>query len=69
MKCPNCEKKKIKLKKDIIKQDGVEFEAYHCIKCGEEIMDMKQLKVLTKKYRQLKNSKEITFAKWGNSLL
>ena len=55
-------------KKDIMEQDGIEFEAYKCSKCGEEIMTMKQLKVLANKYRKLKNAKEIKFAKWGNSI-
>lgn len=55
-------------KKDVIEQDGVEFEAFQCKECGEEIMTMKQLKVLATKYRKLRNAKEITFAKWGNSV-
>ena len=55
-------------KKDIMKRDGIEFEAYKCPECGEEIMSMKQLKVLAGKYRRLRNAKNITFAKWGNSI-
>jgi antitoxin component of MazEF toxin-antitoxin module len=31
-------------------------------------MNMSQLKSLANKYRKLKKSKEITFAKWGNSI-
>lgn len=58
----------MEMKKDIIEQDGVEFEAYRCSKCGEEIMTMKQMRVLAGKYRKLRNAKEITFAKWGNSI-
>jgi len=54
--------------KDIMEQDGVEFEAFKCSKCGEEIMNMKQLKVLASKYRKLRNAKDITFSKWGNSI-
>lgn len=53
---------------DFIKEDGVKFEAFKCVSCGEEIMDMKQLKVLAQSYRKLRKAKEITFAKWGNSL-
>ena len=67
MKCPICSGNMEKMK-DTIKQDGVEFEAYRCIKCGEEIMNMKQLKVLADKYRELRKAKDIIFAKWGNSL-
>lgn len=54
--------------KDVIKQDGIGFEAFRCKSCGEEIMNMKQLKVLAQKYRKLRQAKEITFAKWGNSI-
>lgn len=54
--------------KDVIAQDGIEFEAYRCSKCGEEIMTMKQLKILAGKYRTLRKAKEVTFSKWGNSI-
>ncbi|MEK6826572.1 MAG: AbrB/MazE/SpoVT family DNA-binding domain-containing protein [Nanoarchaeota archaeon] len=54
--------------KDKIEQDGVEFEAFKCGSCGEEIMNMKQLKLLAQKYRKLRQAKEITFSKWGNSI-
>lgn len=36
--------------KEVIKQDGVEFEVFRCKSCGETIMNMKQLKVLAHKY-------------------
>ena len=55
-------------KKDVMEQDGIDFEAYKCQKCGEEIMNMKQLQALASKYRKLRHAKDITFAKWGNSL-
>lgn len=54
--------------KDVIEQDGIGFEAYKCSSCGEEIMTMKQLKALASKYRKLRSAKDITFAKWGNSI-
>src|SRR3989344_8469626 len=67
MKCPICngEMKKVK---DMIRQDGISFEAFQCDFCGEEIMDMKQLKSLANKYRKIRKAKEIVFAKWGNSI-
>ena len=68
MKCPVCQKGKMEKKKDVMEQDGIEFEAYKCQECGEEIMDMKQLKVLAGKCRKLRSAKDITFAKWGNSI-
>lgn len=68
MKCPICEKGKMEKAKEVIKQDGIEFETFKCSSCGEELMNMKQLKVLANKYRELRKAKEITFAKWGNSI-
>ena len=66
--CPVCPKGKMEKKKGIMEQDGIEFEAYKCSSCGEEIMNMNQLKVLANKYRKLRNAKDKTFAKWGNSI-
>lgn len=50
MKCYLCKKGLMKIVKDIMKEDNIEFEALKCNKCGEEIMNMKQLKILAKKY-------------------
>lgn len=50
MKCPNCNKGEMKKIKDNIKQDKIEFEAHRCLKCGEEIMNMKQLEILAASY-------------------
>lgn len=68
MKCPICNKEEMEKAKDLMKQDGIEYEVFKCSKCGEEIMDMTQLKNLASKYRKLRKAKEITFAKWGNSI-
>ncbi len=68
MKCPTCAKGIMQKIEDKIEQDHVPYEAYKCVSCGEEIMTMQQLKGLAAKYRKLRNAKEITFAKWGNSL-
>ena len=67
MKCPIC-KGNMKIINDLMEEDRVEFEAFKCVKCGEELMNMKQLKILAGKYRKLKKAKEITFTKWGNSI-
>ena len=67
MECPICKGKMEKIK-DKLKEDRIEFEAYRCLSCGEEIIDMKQLKSLADKYRKLRKAKDITFAKWGNSI-
>lgn len=68
MKCTICKKGIMEKVKDTIEQDGVEFEAYRCSSCGEEIVDMKQLESLAEKYRKLRKAKDVTFAKWGNSI-
>ncbi len=68
MRCPICNKGEMKPIKDTIKEDGIEFEAFKCSNCGEEIMDMKQLGILANKYRKLRKAKEIVFSKWGNSI-
>jgi len=68
MNCPVCSKGKMKKIRDSIKEDGIEFEAFRCSACGEELMNMKQLKVLSNQYRKLRKAKEVTFAKWGNSI-
>jgi|SRR3989338_9313247 len=67
MECPICKGEMEKIK-DVIKQDRVEFEAFRCKSCREEIMDMKQLKNLAGEYRKLRKAKEIIFSKWGNSI-
>lgn len=54
--------------KDKIKEDNMEFEAWKCTSCGEELVNMEQLKALATKYRKLRQAREVTFAKWGNSL-
>ena len=68
MQCPSCSTGEMQRTKDIIEQDGIEFEAYRCKSCLEEILTMKQLKTLASKYRRLRMAKEITFTKWGNSI-
>ena len=68
MKCPICNKETMEKVKDKIDNDGIEFEAFKCSSCGEEIMNMSQLRSLAGKYRKLRKAKEIIFAKWGNSI-
>ena len=68
MRCPVCRKGKMEKVKEVMEKDGIGFEAFRCADCGEEIMTMKQLGALTQKYRKLRRAKEITFAKWGNSI-
>lgn len=68
MKCPICKAGEMKKIGDTIKQDGVDFEAFRCSSCGEELMDMHQLKAVAQQYRQLREAKKIIFSQWGNSI-
>ncbi len=47
--------------------EGVEYKYYKCKKCGEEIVDMKQLHEVAEKYRSLKKYR-VKVSKWGKSL-
>ena len=67
MECPICKGEMEKIK-DTIKEDNIEFEAFRCSSCGEELMNMVQLKSLAGKYRKLRKAKDIIFAKWVNSI-
>ncbi|MBI4141403.1 AbrB/MazE/SpoVT family DNA-binding domain-containing protein [Candidatus Woesearchaeota archaeon] len=67
MKCPIC-KGNMVVTKDVMPKEKVVFEAYKCEKCGEELMNMQQLKSLADKYMELRKAKDVSFAKWGNSL-
>ena len=68
MRCPLCSKGKMEKIKDVIKEDGIIFEAFRCRSCGEELMNMKQLKGLANQYRKLRRGKDIIFSQWGNSI-
>lgn len=68
MKCPICKKGTMQVFKDRMPIEHIEYEAYRCSMCGEELLDMRQVGALAKEYRKLQKAKEITFAKWGNSI-
>jgi hypothetical protein len=67
MMCYACNRPMKKVQ-DVIEKDGITFEGYKCPKCGEEILDMNQLKALAEKYKNWRKAKEIEFSKWGNSI-
>ncbi len=67
MKCKICGggvEKKI----GVMEEDGVEYGYFGCSKCGEEYLNMGQLKKVAAEYRKLKEAKDVTFQKWGNSI-
>lgn len=47
--------------------DGIPYNYYTCKKCGEEIVDMKQLHEVAEKYRFMKKY-HAKLTKWGLSL-
>lgn len=47
--------------------EGIEYSYYKCEKCGEEIVDMKQLHEVAEQYRVLKRY-QVKLSKWGLSL-
>ena len=66
-KCPICGKKMIVLAR-VMPKEKIPYACYQCTNCGEEILDMKQLEILSKEYEKLRQSKETTFSLWGNAL-
>lgn len=67
MQCYKC-KGDMKIFRDIMPKERVEYEGLECVKCGERIVTTPQLQSLASKYRKLRKAKEVTFSKWGNSL-
>lgn len=47
--------------------EGVDYHYYKCSKCGEEIVDLKQLHQVAERYRILKNY-HVKLSQWGLSL-
>jgi len=67
IKCPICSSR-VEKKVDVIREDKIEYEYYKCSTCGDEFLNMSQLESVAQKYRRLRKAKEVTFAKWGNSI-
>ncbi len=47
--------------------NGIKHKYYKCNKCGEEVLDMVQLRELAKKYIEIKKY-QTKISKWGLSL-
>jgi predicted RNA-binding Zn-ribbon protein involved in translation (DUF1610 family) len=47
--------------------EGVGYKYFKCRKCGEEIVDMKQLHDVAQKYREMKTFRA-KISRWGMSL-
>ncbi len=64
-KCSDCKGKMIELKDKT--PEGVEYNYFKCDKCGEEIVNMKQLHDVAQIYREMKKF-HAKVSKWGMSL-
>lgn len=64
-KCTECNGKMKEFKDKTL--EGVEYHYFKCIKCGEEILNMKQLHAVAQKYREMKRF-HAKISKWGLSL-
>ena len=64
-KCSECNGIMKELKAET--PEGVDYNYYKCEKCGEEIVDMKQLHKVAEKYRLIKKY-NVKLSKWGLSL-
>ena len=64
-KCSECKGQMKELKGKT--PEGFEYRYYKCSKCGEEIVDMKQLHDVAQKYREMKRF-HVKLSKWGMSL-
>lgn len=47
--------------------EGIRYKYWKCSKCGEEVLDMKQLHIVSEKYRKLKVYR-VTISRWGTAL-
>lgn len=65
-KCWECGGKLIEMRAQ--HPDGVPYRYWHCIKCGDEVLDMKQLQESAKIYRKLKKAKLVKISKWGTAV-
>ncbi len=64
-KCSECNGKMKELKAKT--PEGVEYNYFRCEKCGEEIVNMKQLHEVAQEYREMKRF-HAKISKWGMSL-
>lgn len=63
----NCLKCKTKMReKTSDYEEGIPYSYWSCPKCGEEVVDMRQLHDVAEKYRNLKQY-IVTVSKWGDS--
>jgi len=64
-KCSKCGKKMEE--KEASTPEGISYKYFTCLKCGEEIVDMKQLHNVAEQYREIKLF-HAKVTRWGQSL-
>lgn len=64
MNCPKCKAKMLEKKDNT--PEGFEYRYSKCSKCGEEIVNMKQLHSVAQQYREMKKY-TAKISKWGES--
>jgi len=64
-KCSACGKKM--QEKEAVTPEGISYKYFTCSKCGEEIVDMKQLHDVAERYRAMKLY-HAKVTRWGQSL-
>ena len=63
--CSDCKGKMIE--RNAKTPEGISYNYFKCGKCGEEVVNMKQLHNVAEKYRSMK-SYHVKISKWGLSL-
>ena len=63
-KCSECNGRMVEEKAKT--PEGVSYKFFKCKKCGEEIVDMKQLHAVAQKYRVMKKYR-VKVSQWGVS--
>lgn len=65
MDCVKCKLKMVEAEDKM--SDGIPFNYHRCNKCGEELLDMRQLHELAEKYKAIRRY-QTKVSKWGESL-
>lgn len=65
-KCSECGGSRIELRS--LDSNMVPYRFWHCVKCGDEVLDMEQMSESGEAYRKLKKAKVVTVSKWGSAL-
>lgn len=63
--CSECQSKMVK--KTARTPEGISYKYFECTKCGEEVVNMKQLHNVAEKYRTIKKY-HVKLSKWGLSI-